>query len=391
MGGAPTNDEVPVVFPGGVPWAGLAAVVLVLLLDTFAMTRPEPWRRLEADLPDPDITPEGGVVRDRIQIAELALADDGRDRVFLLGTSRARRGLMNWVLEKELGEDVAVVKLAHAGLQPFELRTLAEDCLAADPDVVVLALSEYDTHRPLRLMDSTAGGSWAALTGLAARVDPSLFWEERELALRLATQALLDSYRHRPVVHGGDTFERLHFRRPDARPRWGANEIHYHVGADGRPGDAQDDEARTLWGRPLGQLRLLDRRADTTFPDVSQPTRRVQVRQVLSIAAGDHASVQAGLIEDTVARLRGAGVEVLIVEMPLHPLGMHMYDTALRDEFLELCTRLASEHGAHVLTLEQSGPFTGEAFHDLTHLGGQGAVDMSAVVARAVRPLLRDG
>jgi hypothetical protein len=108
-------------------------------------------------------------------------------------------------------------------------------------------------------------------------------------------------------------------------------------------------------------------------------------------------SLGGELIRRSVERLEGSGIEVVLVEAPLHPSTADLYDTALRQDFLAFAESLVCELGATFVPLEAMAPFHAEDFADLNHFSIRGSRDgarklsegMVAGLRAAMRP--RDG
>ena len=98
--------------------------------------------------------------------------------------------------------------------------------------------------------------------------------------------------------------------------------------------------------------------------------------------------VQKQLIRSAVARLRTAGVQVVVAEGPLHPDAALLYDTRLRDDFLAFADALRAEFGIRLLPLEAFGPLAPSDFGDMLHLNARGAQRFTRVVVDAVGQVL---
>ena len=84
----------------------------------------------------------------------------------LVGSSRAQIGYV-----PEFAEDperglvpFRLVRLVHAGMDVFAIRSLADELAGYQPDVVVLLLSELDTHGALEPRVAASFGSFSART-----------------------------------------------------------------------------------------------------------------------------------------------------------------------------------------------------------------------------------
>jgi len=298
------------------PWAGLASLVLVLALDDQLSSDPLIWDRFVDQFAQKK-TMESGVAQDRAALTRLARQPHDRPRVFIVGTSRARRGLDRRALEAVLGDQVELVKLTHAGMQPYEIDALGHELIAVRADVVVLPLSEFDTHRPLRIMAQTAPGSLTALCDLVSNTNLHFLRSNRHDLLRLFLATRLDTYRFREVLaalgwRDGVTF--LIGKRERAMHTAG-----YALGDVGKA-RPDDDGSLKRFGRSAEELGAIIDRLGMAFRTLSKAARWGELRQVLSISRGLHAQVQQELLRAVVSRLTQAGVSVVVLELPLSAL-----------------------------------------------------------------------
>lgn len=366
------------------PWAGLASLILVLALDDQLSSEPRIWDGFVEQF-DQKETMESGVALERAALTRLAREPRDRPRVFIVGTSRARRGLDQSAVEAVLGDQVELVKLTHAGMQPYEIDALGDELIAVRADVVVLPLSEFDTHRPLRIMAQTAPGSLTALWDLMSNTKLRFLSANRHDLLRLFLATRLDAYRFREVLaalgwRDGVTF--LVGKRERAMQTAG-----YALGDAGQAKRGEDGSLKRF-GRSAEELGAIIDRLGMAFKTLSKPARWGELRQVLSISRGLHAQVQQELLRAVVSRLTRAGVSVVVLELPLHPLSRQYYDYSIRDDVLEFFGELTIEFGITVVTEEMSGPFVPGDFQDLTHANGTGALKLSRSLARTVLRLI---
>lgn len=362
--GAPPRDP-GATRRGGVPAAGLAALVLVLLLDRWGLSREATWAWFDAQQPlSSGMAP--GLVLDRIDLIHmerLITAAPGHAKVAVVGTSRARRGLQNEAISPVVGGRTHVYKLAHAGMQPLEVAALTDDLLAVDVDLVVLPLSAFDTHRPLRLDPVTAPGSAAALAALVRAGGWPLVRAESDALLQLGLACLLESYRYREV-----------FRDVGAERFFGLQQLGRRLALANRPG--ADDSP--VYRRALALVA-------ERWPELSANTRRAGLDQILSMQDGPHVAVQRGLLAWAVRRLADADVDVMILEMPLAPLAGRFHDAGLDDRFSAFAEKLAQHERVEFLPGPRLGVFTAADFVDLTHLGDEAALRLSARVAAHIK------
>jgi len=373
---------------GGFPLAGLLAAVLVLSLDALAFGDGRLWSWLGGML-ESRVSPESGIVRDRLAFSALAQQGDDRARGCVIGTSRARRGLLPYFIRPQVEEHIEMAYLAHAGMQPFEVRALSDEIIGSDVDVVVLSLSEFDTHRPLTLSAATSAGSVTALFDLLRLAGVRFALRERETLLRLSVSAILKAYRFRSVERAAGLGQLLAFSRPD-EPLRTSGSMRYALGADGGPGKPQQQgpQGPTLFGIPLKAYNQIVEDLGEQFPDLSLNARRAQLRQILSISNGVHADVQMELLAATVSRLTEAGIDVLLFELPLLPSMRAHYDSSTRDAFHSFARSLDMKQGVHFVSLELSGPIHEDEFFDMTHVTNDGSERLSAALSSALLRIL---
>ncbi len=109
---------------------------------------------------------------------------------------------------------------------------------------------------------------------------------------------------------------------------------------------------------------------------------------VAEITPGEHAELKRAFITRTVELLRAAGVEVIVVEGPLHPDAAELYDVRLREDFLAFMQRLTHEHGVRFTPLEELPHFEAKDFKDLLHVAPSGTLKLTGAILRALRPAL---
>lgn len=351
---------------GGFPVAGLAALALVLVLDRWGLAREQTWAWFAAQQPvTAGLAP--GLVRDRVELFtmdRLITAAPRHEKVAVLGTSRARRGLQNTVMGPAAGERVHVYKLAHAGMQPYEILALVDDLIASQVHVAVLVLSEFDTHRPLRLDPVTGSGSLTAWTTLFRAGGWPLVREQRTELLRLGLACLLDSYRYREV-----------FRDVGAEDFFGLPLLERRVALAQRPGSEDSPPYRRA-------LALVEQE----WPEISAGTVRGGLDQVLSVDDGPHVAIQFALIDEAVRRLTEAGVDVLLLEMPLSHLATRLNFNALDEAFGAFARGLEQRHElVEFVPRARLGRLAAEDFVDLTHLSTPAALRVSESVGAMIK------
>lgn len=356
------------------PWAGALALVLVLLVDATLFDRFAPWAWLRARMAD-DKHMELGVANDRMGLRDAAERPPRQRLVAVLGSSRAERGLRRAFLAQGELRRAAFLRLCHAGIGPYQMRALAAEVAETRPDVVVLLLSEFDTHRPPRLQTNLATGDLRAVADLARLAGAGFTLEHRDAFLGLALASLLDAYRYRDMWAAAGL------------SRW-RNFLPDHVVRRQDLSEAPPvfDGEQPL---PLNVPEALETLAQL-LPDVSEQTRRAELLQLRSVARGPHVELHTRLIERTVDVFREAGAQVLIVEGPLHPVVQRIARPEPIEEFRAFARRLEQRDGVEVLWLAQSGPFPASAFGDLTHLDDLGTARLCSAVRARVAEMLRD-
>ena len=367
----------------GLPWGGALALAIVLAVECFGLGLHGPWATLAAAFPYGARDVDGGVALDRLALAGLADRTGSEPRVVFMGSSRAERGWDRSLLPDDERPDWQPAALTHPGLRPLQLRLATGEVADASPDVVVLLLSEFDTHRALQLVPRVLGDRLGPLFELVDLIGATTAWEQRATLLRFGLAALLPSYRFRPVI--GRAFT----------DRWRRFE---GLGASGA-GDADGGDPSWPVAIPGGTPRAAsaaELEADLVaieacMPKVNARGRGVtgQLGSLQSITLGAHADAQQALLESAVAELRAAGSDVLVVEGPLAPLPAPLHDAATRDAFRAFARHLVDAYGAHLLLTDESGPFELEDFGDPVHLDEQGALKLTRATVAAVDRVLQ--
>jgi len=300
---------------------------------------------------------------------------EGVPRVFLVGSSQADSAFAPPAARPVDGPPLAFAKLAHAGIGPFEIRSLVDEVLAYRPAAVVLLLSEFDTHRPLYLRPGASFGSLSAVVDLVIEAGAPFAVAQRNALYRLTVAGLLNGYRYRDVL-GRAGLDRLRRFELDVR-------------LPGRPAPESD---AVLAGAPSTLLSPAE--VDRLLGQVAALPRLrsvAEANQIHSITRGEHARVQMGLLRRAVRILRAAGTQVVVVEGPLHPAATALYDTSIRSDFLAFARSLAAEEGVCFVPLEATEPFGPGDFWDLTHVHPAGAQRITQAALAAVRGVLRLG
>ncbi len=361
-------------WPDRFPWGGVLALALVLAADAWVFGVGGIWSRVEPRV-QPRYPMERGVVSDRLEFERHDEEGGDGPLVAVVGSSRAGAGLHMHHL-KRAAPGIETLALGHAGNHPFEIRGLVDEILPREPALVVILFSEFDSHRPLRLMPQTAPGSLGAVLDLARVVGPAFVWEHRTEFLQVTLASLLRGYRFREMMSVAGLADYRRFARPGAARAQGPGQIPFLLEGDDPT--------------PIDRKRWLDDLAEI-YPELPLNKRASGLTQCNSITRGPHATAQLQLIRDTVDEIVGAGSRVLLVEGPLAPVSYRLYDTTIREEFLETARALAARDGVDFLPLEEAGDYPQELFVDLTHLQRDGAKRYSTAVGRRIAEILRLG
>jgi len=359
------------------PLAGALAVFALLLADALLLGDRAPWAWFVERIPTTRSS-DAGVARGRKALAELAGVAQGRVRVAVVGSSRVVAGFRPEVATRRL-PTVSFAKLAHPGVDPFVIRGLVEELREVEVDTVVLVLSELDTHRPVRLEPIPGPGSvavgLAALPDLLSETGAGFAMRNRDSILRLVASAAINGYRYRGVLEGAGLFAPLTFAGHE-----GVAEARKNLGALPRIalGETQphrvDSEGVLRVEAVLGKI-----------PPMMRPAAMIEVDIVREVGSGPHVAVQMALLERSIARLRDAGVAVVLIEGPLNPVASVLYDVGLRREFRAFAIRQAEVAGVWFTPLEQLTPFDEKDFLDLLHTTPRGAAKLTRGIVKALR------
>jgi hypothetical protein len=342
--------------------AGLLAVALVLLAQAPLLWSRGLWELLAG-------SEKWGRATVQERLLELRAALPGSPRVVAIGDSRVFAGLSASRL-RALLPGVEIENLGTPGIGAYAVRALADAAIAARADAVVLFLSEFDTHRPLRL------GPWprptpGAIADVVAEAGPAFAWRQRVALYRMALASALPLYSARSALRDGAL----------------AGAARFEVADLAGPSRLRDPAGPiALWGGPRHEVEAAARREvfDVFPPATRRENARFQLAQLGEIAPGPHVAVQMGLLRRAVRLLREAGAEVVIVEPPLHPATRDLYDPRLRGDFLDFARALARDPGVRFVPIEASGPFAESDFADLVHVARLGADKLLRATARAL-------
>jgi hypothetical protein len=354
----------------------------VIAIDLAFFSPLGPWETLQGMVSRGHLLAEG-IARDRVQLLQLAAAPEGTARVVVVGTSRAQSGyLPKLAAQLPAGpRPLHVAKLAHAGMNPFAIRSLADELAGYDLDVVVLWLSEFDTHVPPEPRAAGSFGSLSAVFDLAAAVGAGVVFEERREFYRLLLATRFNTYRYRSVL------------------TWaGARKLHrFPTGEEGRaqlrnppPAGFEYPGREPIELDPRRRLQLLAE-VKQRFSPAHARSIVMGARRLGTITRGAHAEVQMTLLRQALRRLRAAGAQVIVLEGPLSPLAAEYYDVTIRDDFAAFARDLAREPGVHFVPLRENEIYPERDFNDLSHARLSGAEKLTRALLRAVHQALEEG
>ncbi|MCB9898520.1 MAG: hypothetical protein H6825_10990 [Planctomycetes bacterium] len=361
------------------PWGGLVALVLVLLFDKLVFGIHGPWERIAAMLPQESTAAlELGLARDRLEQRAAAEAPHDEPRVVLVGTSRTDAAFQPDTIPQELWPPIRFYEQTHARVFPHELRSMIDEVIGYEPDLVVTLLSEFELTVPLRLVPQATGGSFSALFELMRLTGPEFSFEHRLEFLRMAACGGLDGYRYRDVVgKAGLTALR---RFPST---------HLHA-TEGMVWPEVPTDTRPMPMDPAAEQEALD--ALYAFYAGKEFAVRVEFQQIRSMRPGMHADINMAIMERNFELLREAGAEVLVIEGVDNPRTYALYDyAACRPIFLDFMQRMQREHGVRFIPREELPPLDEIDFRDLTHSGKLGAQKYTAVIMHEAAKLLVPG
>ena len=348
------------------PWAALLAAALLLAADAGVLGPWGAWAWLAGRDPEQRALA-------RLELQRVRQAPRGEPRAFVVGTSRVQEGFDPELASREL-PGIAIGKLGQPRFEPFVIRQLADDLVAARADAVAILLSEFDTHRPLRLepVPDPGTASLGALADLLRATGPAFAVAQRTALYRLVACSALEAYRYRPILTtaGLAKLREFHFDE-----RFGRSER----GDPFRP--------IAMWGGTRHVVPEAARRStfDLFPPWIGSFMGRMQAGTIGEISRGPHVAVQEALIRRAVEVLRAAGVRVAIVEGPLHPASADLHESELRGEFLAFARSLQDDLGIAFLPLDALEPYAESDFADLVHVGPEGIPKLTRSLVAGLR------
>jgi hypothetical protein len=348
----------------------------VLALDLAVFGRAWPWIALQERLGTKHLL-ASGIASDYRMLAALAQAPVGARRVAVLGSSRTQAALLGPPISLPPGADgpLSMAVLAHAGIDPYAIRSLAERLAELKIEVAVLDLSEFDTHRPPEPRAATSFGSAAATCEFAAALGPVRAWQARGLLLRLALAGSFSAYANREVLEG---FGTSRFR---VFGGYGRLVLAAKLREDPSPLGLVVEPRHALDPRRLQQI-------EAEFEARGYRNREVEMERLRAIRRGEHVEVQMRLLTSAVRALRRAGLRVVIVEAPLPPVAAEFYDLDTRDEFEAFARNLARQDGVSFVPLAER--YFEEDFLDYAHMGPSGRVKAARAFEAAIGAALAE-
>jgi hypothetical protein len=348
---------------------GFVALALLLALDGFLVT-PTALDLLEARLGA--VGRAGFILRlDRKRAALESEPSEGL-QVAVLGNSRAMAAL-----DPDRFGSERTHLITRPGLEPLHRRVLAEEIAAARPDVAIVVWSELDTHRAVRLepVVGHAIASVPALLDLVAATDGHFLLDNRKSLMRAGLASLLTGYRYREVLG-----EALGFR-------WRRFPIPARLAGPAPPPLAARAPIALFTGQPTPVSPGVRQQVRDLVPGGGDFVAVDQVDMISEISEGRHVEVQQRLLRRVVEILSRAGIRVLVVEPPMHPISAELYDVGTRLSFRRFIDELVESGLVHFVPVDSMPPFDADDFIDLIHLNLAGRSKLMEAVGPALDEL----
>jgi hypothetical protein len=348
----------------GPPWA-LATAVGLLLVFELALRLFNP-RGLLA-------TPEDRELAYRGVVPELAAY--GAPDVAVVGSSRARRGVTAPLLRSLLRERRIRVRLGNfalGGAMSEEIEVAVRRLLEASPPprLLVWPISPREFEE--------RGARPVAQVGYLWR--PSDWWSSRRRIGSRADALLPDAIRNEAARHS--LFVRYRFALRDLVER--------------PPKRRFGETLRDIFAGNRGDTPLhgdIDRRFASSRRNEHV---RLDARRVASGVSASYGyanwprNYQAEHFEGALRAVREAGVELLLVELPLHPLLEAALPPKTTEKFRAFVGEWARRHGASfVTTAELETRFEEVDFSDSSHVNYRGSEKFTTAIAPHVARRLR--
>lgn len=356
----------------GWPLAGALALLLFFAADRLVFDWVPLWEAVVQRIPGRSMH-ASGAAKARLALSRARRLDPDLPTSFVLGSSRTIYGYTPERVPPADRPPGEVFELSHPQLFGFEMLAYADELVEIGPTSVVFLVSEFDTHRPLELMTGSACASLSAVAFLARALPRDVREAQQQMLIRLSLESLVQSYRYRSIL-GAAGLDRV--RTFELDPRYGRFSRGHVVeiigpGQKSRPSPEQVQSIVDALG---GGNSKRGRRAYFKSHHLLTPITR-----------GQHAELQMSLLREAVSRLRSAEVEVIVVEAPVSPLAPGLYDTTIRQDYLDFVASLERDHGIHFVALDPDRPYLRSEFGDLVHLGASGAERLTRTVNQAIR------
>jgi hypothetical protein len=353
--------------PGSYPVAAFIALLIAIVIDNTLFALPLFWRNIEVPENLYNLL-ELGLVSDRLE-----MLDAEGSPIFLIGSSRLQHGFAPEQIPSLGVSHERLVKLAHPQFFPLEMRAVAETVAGYKPEIVVLALSELETHGALDLQSASSFGNFDAVWDLVTAMGLGFTIDNRTDLICISLNGWLNTYHYRAVLD-----------------RAWLGEFRNFVGREGLQRDSGESSGIDTSLPPhygaLDERALLELVAelDAEFPGRTSIARRPQFHALRSISSGEHAQANLRLLKNTIEILTEEGAKVVIVEPPLYPRARLLYDDVARNEFVNFAEQAAMHELVRFVPLPKDSTFGAQDFHDLTHLNSAGARSFSRIVIDAI-------
>ncbi len=360
------------------PAATLALVVVVLFfaLDRVVFGVFMPWDWLSTRIPARDLVP-AGVISD-----EKVMRDTRPGDVVLIGASRIDRGFHPERMPDTETAGLRFSIFAHPGMGAVEIRSLVSRIADRDPRLVVLGLSELDSHSYLRFEPCQAGSPTPAVLDVLASASRRFVIDQRQLLLRLAVSGVVNVYRLRRVIRSAGVDRLIRF---DLDKRLRRTTLSGKIAAFRRA---------TIRGEAFSVDQILYddllARLQAQFPTPGPVRARPYFDLVRSVTRGEHAVILQRLLSGSIAYLAARGIPMVVVELPVHPLSVRLYDPETRAEFRAWAESMRELYSVRFVPLNRQSHYSDGDFFDMTHLNRSGATKLTRVIVDAVRPFASD-
>ena len=349
----------------------LGVVVLFLMLDRILFGALMPWGWLSTRVPRRDLVP-AGVVADELTLQDSRAGDD-----VVIGASRIGLGFHPERLPEADTAGHRFSIFAHPGMLAIEMRSVVSAVVRRSPRLVVLGLSELDSNGYMRLQPCVAGSLSSALFDILSIGPARFLFEHRQSLLRLGLASVANVYQFRRVIRSAGLDRSTHFDLAKRLP---------NPSSLGAVAAFRRSMIRgPFFALPGREYRDILARLRKRFPGRMPVKERPYFHLVRSVTKGDHAVLQQGLLSASVEDLVAAGIPVVIVELPIYPLSVRLYDPEIRVEFHRWVDEMRELYGVRFVPLEQQPDYEDPDFVDMTHLNRRGAAKLTRVIVDAVR------